>query len=96
MEEDNIFYVTIAGKNAKRIIIYVFADSKLNAVENFRALCSGKKEVGKNEKSLHQKGSSFYKVITEFMAQGEDFTAENKTGGGSISEMKFSDENIKI
>jgi hypothetical protein len=53
LEEDNIFDVTIAGKNAKRIIIYVFADSKLNAVENFRALCSGKKEVGKNEKSLH-------------------------------------------
>jgi peptidylprolyl isomerase len=46
-KKTTFFDITIAGKNAKRIIIYVFADSKLNAVENFRALCSGKKGVGK-------------------------------------------------
>lgn len=97
VERRKIFFdVTIGGQNAERIVIKVFAGSKPNTAINFRALCTGEKGVGKREKSLHYKGSSFYKDITEFMDQGKDFTANNEEGGASINKLNFANENFKI
>merc|ERR1711990_575493 len=95
MSNPRVFYdVTIGGQNAGRITIELFADKVPKTAENFRALCTGEKGVGKKGKPLHFKGCSFHRVITEFMAQGGDFTAGNGTGGDSIYGPEFADENF--
>jgi peptidylprolyl isomerase len=90
------FDITIGGEPAGRILMELRADVAPKTAENFRALCTGEKGVGKAGKPLHYKGSAFHRIIPDFMCQGGDFTRGNGTGGESIYGMKFDDENFQL
>jgi len=90
------FDVTAGGQPLGRIVMELRSDVVPKTAENFRALCTGEKGQGKSGKPLHFKGSSFHRVITQFMCQGGDFTAGNGTGGESIYGGKFDDENFQL
>lgn len=83
------FDVTVGGEPAGRIVMGLFGDVVPKTAENFRALCTGEKGVGKKGKPLHYKGSIFHRVIPGFMLQGGDFTDASGMGGESIYGMKF-------
>lgn len=90
------FDIVIGQMKAGRVVMELFADVTPKTAENFRALCTGEKGIGKAGKPLHYKGSAFHRIIPNFMCQGGDFTRGNGTRGESIYGAKFNDENFKL
>ena len=73
------FDVSIGGAEAQRVVLGLFGSTTPKTADNFRALCTGEKGKGKAGKPLHFKGSSFHRIIPQFMIQGGDFTNGNGT-----------------
>jgi len=90
------FDIQIDGEDAGRITMGLCGKTVPKTAENFRALCTGEKGIGKKGKPLHYKDSIFHRVIPQFMLQGGDFTDGNGRGGESIYGEKFADENFKL
>ena len=65
------FDIDIDDEPAGRVTIGLFGETVPRTAENFRALCTGEMGTTTGGKPLHYEGSTFHRVIPQFMIQGK-------------------------
>ena len=94
---DKVYFdIDINSRPAGRVVIGLYGSTVPKTVKNFKCLCEGNMTDEKSGKLLAFTGTSFHRVIPDFMIQGGDFTNHNGTGGISIYGNKFPDENFNL
>jgi len=83
------FTMAIGDEEIGDIVIGLFRKTVPKTVDNFCRLAAGTEGFG-------YEGSTFHRVINDFMIQGGDFTRGDGTGGKSVYGEKFADENFKL
>ncbi|KAJ4887045.1 hypothetical protein Rs2_26793 [Raphanus sativus] len=97
MANPRVFFdMTVGGKPAGRIVMELFADTTPRTAENFRALCTGEKGIGKFGKPLHYKGTIFHKVFPNYTLCGGNIIGGREEPGGECiyGSRFFDDENF--
>jgi len=83
------FDITINDVPSGRIVFKLYDDVVPKTAKNFRDLATGQHGFG-------YQGSSFHRIIPNFMLQGGDFTKGNGTGGKSIYGEKFEGKRVNL
>jgi len=97
--------IKIGSEDAGRVVFGLYGNVCPKTCFNFRALCTGetkaeegvhKRTIAAGQSTLTYKGSTFHRIIPNFMIQGGDFTKMDGTGGESVYGGKFEDESFRI
>ena len=96
VRSDEIALFFREGKYIGRMVFGLFGYSAPKTAENFRALCTGEKGIGKHGKPLHFKGNIFHRNVPGGFVAAGDILYNNGSGGESIYGDTFPDENFYL